>query len=36
MRETEGEKMKELIIRMLDRLDDRQLGIVYHFIRGLM
>lgn len=36
MRETEGVKMKELIIRMLDRLDERKLGIVYHFILGLM
>jgi len=28
--------MKELIIRMLDRLDDRKLGIVYHFLLGFM
>jgi len=28
--------MKELIIKMLDQLDERQLGIVYHFIMGLM
>lgn len=27
--------MKELIIRMLDRLDDRKLDLVFFFIRGL-
>lgn len=34
----EGRKadMKDLIVKMLDRLDERQLGIVYHFILGLM
>ncbi|SCI55063.1 Uncharacterised protein [uncultured Flavonifractor sp.] len=27
--------MKEIIIRMLDRLDDRKLDLVFFFIRGL-
>lgn len=27
--------MRELIIRMLDRLDDRKLNLVFFFIRGL-
>lgn len=27
--------MKEIIIRMLDRLDDRKLNLVFFFIRGL-
>lgn len=27
--------MKEIIIRMLDRLDDRKLDLVLFFIRGL-
>ena len=27
--------MRELIIRMLDRLDDRKLDLVFFFIRGL-
>ena len=26
--------MKEIIIRMLDRLDDRKLDLVFFFIRG--
>ena len=33
MREDTG--MKETIIRMLDRLNDRQLKIVLAFVRGL-
>ena len=27
--------MKEIIIRMLDRLDDRKLDLVFFFLRGL-
>lgn len=27
--------MKEIIIRMLDRLDDRELDLVFFFLRGL-
>ena len=27
--------MRELIIRMLDRLEDRKLNLVFFFIRGL-
>ena len=27
--------MKEIIVRMLDRLDDRKLDLVFFFIRGL-
>ena len=27
--------MKEIIMRMLDRLDDRELDLVFFFLRGL-